>query len=81
MPHTHTHSPQIIAVETVGTRALNGSALVAITIINENDVNPMFENNTYFAIILEDANMGNFVARVSLLHAYYTCKLTASMRF
>lgn len=55
---------QVIATEVVDNSPQSGSTIVSVSVINENDNAPNFVNQSYSAIIPENAPAGTFVAMV-----------------
>jgi hypothetical protein len=61
---------QVIAMEVIDNSQQNGSTIVSISVINENDNAPSFINQTYSAVIPENVPAGTFVAMVIRVHIY-----------
>ena len=55
---------QAVVTEVVENQPRNGTARVTITVFNENDNNPIFENDTYTASIPENVEEGALVIQV-----------------
>lgn len=55
---------KVVATETLAPERRNASALVEVYVTNENDNSPVFQNQSYFAIVSEGINPGLFVQQV-----------------
>lgn len=55
-------------MEVIDNSPHNGSTIVSISVINENDNAPSFINQTYSAVIPENVPAGTFVATVIRVH-------------